>query len=43
MVVAICLLTLGWAKEIVQSSIGSTAFVSQAIKAVPARINVFYE
>lgn len=42
-VVAMCLLTLGWAKEIVQSLIGSTAFVSQASEASPVRINVFYE
>lgn len=30
-VVAFCLLTLGWAKEIVQGVIGSTTFVGAAI------------
>ena len=30
-VVALCLLTLGWAKEIVQSLVGNTTFVSQTV------------
>lgn len=33
-VVAMCLLTLGWAKEIVQAFIGNTSFVSYRLCAV---------